>query len=352
VAEKNVSLGAVGVQVDKTGTVRLAIRAKIAEGGKLAAALAEVKPGGGEPFAGLPGGGFVFAGGMKLSEAMIGPLMDFSTTMMKNSSELYGINAEQADKLSEAGKENLKAIHSMSIVMKSGRTGDPLYSNIFGAFRVDDADQFLTGYEKQITTMQEILKDAKEGMLKAPSVKKIEIGGKPALELEITVPVPKAAGNPMADKMMDAMFGKDKKMTAYVAKADDKTLWFSAGASQDKLVQVMAQSNDEKKGLSADKDVAATIGLLPAGAQGEALISIRGYVSLIQRIMVAAMGENFPASKIPPFPKCPPCGVALEAAPRELAVELVIPTGLIKSASEYVGTIRQAMMGGAQPPTP
>src|SRR5208337_5007847 len=144
-------------------------RAKIIEGGELAAALADVKPASGDQFAGLPGGSFVFAGGMTLSESMIGPLMNMSTTMMKNSPEIYGINAEQADKSGKAGMQNFKSMHSLSIVMKTGGRGDPLYSNMYGSFRVDNAEQFLAGYEKQIAAMKEILKDAKEGMFKAPS---------------------------------------------------------------------------------------------------------------------------------------------------------------------------------------
>jgi len=351
-AEKNVSLGALGLLVDKAGTVRLVTRAKIIEGGKLAAALADVKPASGDQLAGLPGGSFVFAGGVTLSESLIGPIMGMSIKMMKSSPEIYGINAEQADKLGKASVENFKSMHAASVVMKTGRRDEPLYSNMYGSFSVDNAEQFLAGYEKQIAAMKEILKDAKEGMFKAPSAKEIEIGGKPALEVEITFPVPKMAGNPMADKMMQAMFGPDKKSTAYLVKGDEKTIYFSLGVSQEKLLQGIAMGKEQKKSLAADADVAATIALLPAGAHAVALISPRGYIDLIQRLMGTMMGENAPGLKIPPFPKCPPAGVAFKAAPGEISAEFVIPAGLMKAVGEYIGTVRQGMFGAPQPQTP
>ena len=40
--------------------------------------------------------------------------MGMSTTIMKNSPEIYGINAEQADKLGKASIENFKSMHLVS----------------------------------------------------------------------------------------------------------------------------------------------------------------------------------------------------------------------------------------------
>jgi len=351
-AERNVSLGALGLQVDKAGNVRLASRAKIVAGGELAVALADVKPASGNLLAGLPGGSFVFAGGISLQESLLRPFIGMSIAILKKSPEIYGLNAEQAEKMAKISMQGFKSMHAASMVMQSGQRGEPLYSNIYISMRVDNADQFFAAYEKQIDAMKDLLKDVKEGILKPPVSKKIEIDGKPALEVEFTIPVPKMVGNAMVEKMMQAMFGPDNKATMYILKGDEKTVYLSVGASQEKLLRAIALGKDEKKGLLADADVAATIALLPAGAHGVALISPRGYLIMVQRMMEAMMGENGPAITIPPFPKSPPIGLALQAAPGEFSADIVFPAEMIKAAGEYVGTIRQGIMNRPQPPLP
>ena len=350
--EKNVSLGAVGLHVDKTGAVRLAVRARIVEGGDLATALADVKPASGNLLAGVPGGSFVFAFGGSLQESLMRPLASLGVEIMKKSPELYGLDADQAEKLAKISLQQFHSMREMSMVMKLGRAGEPIYSNVYIAFRVDDADKYLAAYEKQIEAMKDLLKDAKEGAFKPPVSKKIEIDGKPAFEVEVTIPVPKTEGNPMAEKMMQAMFGPDNKMTMYITKADEKTVYMTLGASQDKLQRAIAWSKDEKKCLAADTDVAATVAMLPAGAQGIVLVSPRGYMGMVQRMMESMLGENGPAASIPAFPKCPPVGIAIQAAPGELSLDVVVPAGMIKAAGEYAGTMRERMMGGPMPQVP
>jgi hypothetical protein len=351
-AEKNVALAGLGLQVDKAGNVRLATRAKIIAGGDFDSALAEIKPGRGNLLAGVPGGGFVFAGGGELQGSLTRMLLGMSATMMKKSPEIYGISAEQADKLGELSVQAFKSVHSASMVMKGGKKGEPIYSNLYVSMGVDDADQFLAAYEKQIEAMKDILKDVKEGMLQAPVLKKIEIGGKPALEVEITMPVAKMAGNPMAEKMMDAMFGPDHKSTMCLLKADEKTVYMGFGVSPEKLPRAIALVKDIKKSLAGDAEAAATIALLPPGAQGVVLISPRGYMGMVQRMMEIMIGENGPQISLPQFPKSPPVGVAIQAAPSELSVSVVFPAETIKAAGEYVSEARQKALNGLQPQSP
>jgi hypothetical protein len=351
-AEKGVSLAAMGLQVDKAGNVRLAARAKIVARGEFATALAGVKPAEGNLLAGLPGGAFIFAGGGVMHEDLYRPLMNMSVSMMKKMPEVYGLDAEQAEKMSKISTQGFKSLHSMSMVMKTGNRGEPLYSNIYATFGVDDADKFLADYEKQIDAMKDLLKDVKEGLLKPPVAKKIEIDGKPGLEVVITIPVPKMPGNPMAEKMMQGMFGPDNKSTMYITKGDEKTVYLSFGVTQDKLPRAIAVGKDEKKTLAANADVASTLALLPPGSQGILLISPRGYMGMVSRMMESMMGENQPAIKIPQFPKCPPIGIAIQAAPGEFSGTMVVPAEMIKASSEYAATIRQGALNPAQPGVP
>jgi hypothetical protein len=343
-AEKNIALGALGLQVDKLGNVRLASRVKAIAGGQLATMLAGAKPGQGKLLAGLSNGNYIFAGGAAGQTSLFRPFIDLSSSIMKGSPDVYGITSEQAEKLGKISGQYLKGTNSMSMVMKVGSVGEPIFSSIYGMFGVDNADEFLENYEKQTEATREILKTAKEGMLKPPVSKKIEIDGKPALEIQMTMPVPKAAGNPIADKMMQAIYGADNKLTMLLMKDDAKTVYMSFGGNKERLLRVIADSKIEKRKLAADEDVAATVALLPAGAQSIALFSPRGYMEMTQRMVMAMMGQNNSGITIPQFPNCPPIGFSMQAWPSGFTADMVVPAGMIQAAAEYWSSMQQRML--------
>ena len=184
-----------------------------------------------------------------------------------------------------------------------------------------------------------------------PSAKKIEIEGKPALEVEITFPVPKTAGNPMADKMMQAMFGPDKKSTVYLVKGDEKTIYFSLGASQEKLLQAIALGKEEKKSLAADADVAATIALLPAGAWRQ-----RDQPPRLYRPDPTGHGNRdgreWTLDEDTAFPEVPAVRRGLQSRAGRTLGGVHYPGGIDQGRGEYIATMRQGVLGAPQPQVP
>lgn len=355
-AEKEVSLAALGVRADKESTLRLVSRVRFAKGGQVERALGDVKLADGDLMAGLPGGPFVFAGAGTAPGSLTEALMGFSMNLIKGNPEIYGLNAEQTAKLAKISSQTMHQIHSMGFVMKTGKRDEPMYSNMYGVFHVDNAQQFVADYAKQIAGMNEILKGAKEGLLKPTTVTKTEIGSHPALEMAMTMPMPKMPA-PLNEQMTDKMFGPGGKTTMWIVAADERTALFGMGVSKEKMLDAVTALKDSKKGLSGGAEVAETATLLSPGAQGVGYVSVGGYVQFTQRMMTIMMAglknvPNFTPPTLPPFPKCPSVGMALKAAPGEVQGELVVPSAIFKASGEYTKAVQQSFMQQSQPGIP
>ena len=201
-----------------------------------------------------------------------------------------------------------------------------------------------------------ILKTSKSSLLKPYEVKKTDVGGKPALEVKMTMPLPKATpGMPNSEKLMDQFFGPGGKATIYLVVGDAQTVVFGFAITKEKMQKALAAAADSKQAFSVDDNVATTAAMLPAGAQGVLYISPRGYLNFVQRMMtatLASMGNENAMSNfsLPPFPKSPPIGMAVKFVDGELNGELVVPAAMLKAAGEYSAQMMQKFSSPPQVP--
>jgi hypothetical protein len=340
--EKDVVALALGVRADKQGSIVVDGRARFVAEGGAAAVLAEAKPGDGKQLQGLPGGQFVFALGGSTSKALGERLLAFSLNVMKENSKLYGLTPEQAVKVVEISRESMARMQGFAMEMKVGKRGEPIYGNMYGTIRVDNAEKYLAEYEKQMAAMNDLLKNAKGGLMKPTAVKKVEIEGKPALQMEMVIPIP-GADLPGMDKFMDALLGQGGKATIYLTAADERNVVFSYNTAQELLAKAVALVKDSKAGLAADPEIAATAKTLPEGSQWVALVSPRGVVALAAR-MFAVFSEMAPMGldiKIPEFPKTPPVGVGVKASAGEVQAQVVVPSEVLQAIGKYQGDVRE-----------
>jgi hypothetical protein len=338
-AEKEVSVLALGIRADQ-GAVYVDARARFTGDGKVSKALADVKPAEGNLLAGLPGGTFVFAGGGVFPGSLMEGLLSFSATMMKQNSKMYGLSPEQVDKLMEISRQSVKQMQSMGMEMKIGKRSDPIYGNISGTMRVANAQQYLADYEKQMAATNELLKEAKEGLMKPSTVKKVEIAGKPGLEVEITIPVPKQEVEiPNFDQIMEKLLGPGGKATMHLVAADEHNVLFGYNTPKEVLAKTIAGLQDPKAGLAADADVAKTAALLAPGSQWVGYLSPRGVLGFVIKTISAFSPED--VGKLPEFPKTPPVGVAMKAGPGEVGLEVVVPNAVIEAIGKYSTRIQE-----------
>lgn len=350
VAEQEVSLAAIGIHLNPDSTLRVTSRVRFTKGGEAAKCFAGVKPATGDLLAGLPKGPFIVAFGGTLPKSLTEAAMTLSTALIKKNPKTYGMNPEQAEKLAKLSAKPVESVHSVALVMKTAKRSDPIYSNMFGILRVDHAAGMLDTYEKQIADTNKVIKEAKGGMLRPMTVKRTRVGGKPALEMEMTIPFPKASqAMPSQQKMMELMFGVGGRLRATLVAADEHTVVLGYNAAKDAMDASLEAAKTGRSGLSAESDVAATTALLSPRAQWIGYVSPAGYVNLMDRIIritMAAMSDGGAAAvkfHLPPFPKSPSIGVAAKASPEEIRGELVVPAAVFKAIGEYGSQIRQGL---------
>jgi hypothetical protein len=347
-AEKEVALAAVGIAVDEQSAVRVTGRVRFVKDSKFGESLAAIKPADQDLMAGLPGGPFVFAFGGPTPEPLMKRLTAMGAGFVQECFSRYGVTPEQAGQLAKISLQSLEQTRALWLVAKTGKRGEPIFGNIFATFRVDNAPQHLEQYEKDTEAQNRIVKGAKQSGVKFAEVKKTQIGGRPALEVEETVPLTKAESeDPAQQAMMQAWFGPNYKMTTYLAAANETTVVEGLGTTPQKVGEVIEMVRSAKPGLAADKDVAATAALLPAGAQWVAYFSPRGCVGIVRRMMQAEMAATPPGAplfmpQLPPFPQTPPVGLAVKAASSGLEASIVVPAAIPKAIGEYIATINQA----------
>ena len=82
---------------------------------------------------------------------------------MKSMSSVYGMSAEDLERMAKESFGAFQQMRSMSFVMKTGKRGDPIYSDIYGAMQVENSQRLLDLQEKSAANMGKIMQNAKEG---------------------------------------------------------------------------------------------------------------------------------------------------------------------------------------------
>jgi len=334
--DDNVQTYAAAVRADKGGSIHLTERVRASADSGLAKMLDSIETPDGNLLAGLPSGPFVLAAAGITPNGALEALMDFSIEIMKAMPQIYGLEEGQADKLGELSRESMKGLRSMGFLFGVGKPGDPMFGRMFAVMKVDDAKAYMARYRRVIDEMNELVKDNETSFFGGMKVKDVEIEGMPAIEIRMPVPVtPQAQGMPGYDEMMKAMFGPKKRITTYVAVADDHTI-VTAYTNKQALAKCIAAIKDPQKCLSADAGVAKTAGMLPDGALGVIYWSPKGTVDLINQLLPAFVPPTEGEFQLPAFPRTPPVGIAVKTAPGEVKSHMVVPNSVLKAIAAYI----------------
>ncbi|MGO9114264.1 MAG: hypothetical protein ACLP9L_34040 [Thermoguttaceae bacterium] len=348
-ASKEILLAVAGIRGDKQGSIRIIGRARLVNGGLVSKALAGISPVTESLVAGVPGGPFVLAAGGVGIRKLADGYMNLATISMKSMKSIDGTSAEDMERMSGELFEVVRQVRSLSFVMKTGKRSDPVLSDMFSVTRVDNSQQVLDLLEKAAEAASKLLQNAKQGILKSMTIKRLEIAGKPAIQQEMNYDVSSMAGPEASRAMLDQMMGIGGKMLLYYVAADKHTVLMGIGVSQERMAAAVDVLKQPRKSLAEDADVSVTAAMLPANPQWVAYISPRGCMQLSQRLMTAAMKDS-PAAEglsLPSFPKCPPIGFAVKAEPAELHAEIAVPSSLVRAYGEYVKDMQQMFMNRA-----
>jgi len=343
-AEKEIDVVGVAARVDKQGAVHLTKRARFTKDSAFSASLAKLRPIEKGPLAGLPAGGFVLAGGGPWSDSLTGGMLAFQSELMKKSFRMaYGLDEKQAEQLAKKALETPKGIRTISMMVGPGQPGESLLGDVLVLYNVDNAPKFLAEYEKYCLAMSQPGKDADPAAKKLFSVKKTEIGGRPALENEMAIPLPpRAAEVPGFEEKMGKLLGPGGKLKTLLVAVDEHTVALSFTGRAPLVMRAIAALKRPADSLAADPDIAKTAAMLPAGAQWVGYFNPSGAVAFAKSIVDAMFDEGGFKPSIPDFPASPPIGIAGKATPGELQIETVVPTAVLDAIGKYGGLVRSA----------
>lgn len=321
--------------------------------GKLAAMSKEIAPLPPEAFAGLADEAYLFAGASVMPQGIADAFTSLTMSMMNAMPKDKGFTPEQSKQLADAMRDSMKNVKRFSASMNF--QGATFLSGMAAIYKVEDSTKFLADYEKSMATMSELGK--KDKNLPVYVTERKTIGGIDALVFTTDMKpmfeqLENQPGGDGAKMMMEAMFGKDAKIDAFLAAVDKETVVLTYDATA--LKEVVATAKAGKNGLSDNIDMKKTAALLLPQPHAIGFMDVGGYVDLVKKIagmMMAAQGAPgggglpFP---IPPFPQSPPVGMAAKLTPQAIEFQLVVPMPLMENTRDYiqqVNTLVQGMFG-------
>jgi hypothetical protein len=344
IAEKEIGFLGVAVRVDKQGDVRLTKRIRFTKNSEFAASLAKLQPTEKGPLVGMPAGSFVLAGGGPWADSLSRSILSFQSDIMKRTfRKTYGISEKEAEALAKKSMEMPGSIHSVSFLMGPGQPGEPIFSDTLVNYTVDDAPKFLDQYAKYLSAMNAPGKEADKAK-QLFSVKKTEVGGRPALENEVAVPVPsEAAGVPGLSEGIGKLFGSEGKMKILLVAIDEHNVVINFAGRAPIIMRAIASLKKPADGLATDPEIAKTAALLPTGAQWIGYFSPSGAVAFVKSVL-DTLGDDagFAKPNVPDFPASPPIGVAAKATPGQLEIETVVPSPVLDAIGKYIEQVQGA----------
>ncbi len=134
---------------------------------------------------GVSGGPFVVAAaGIGIPGLMDGFMTLYGDLTKSLKSQGNKAAGDDAANLTKESMEAYRQVRAMSFVWKLGKRSDPIYSNMYGTAKLDDAEAFLAAEEKYVAKAGKTIKDAKEPGFKSIEAKRLQIAGKPALQMD------------------------------------------------------------------------------------------------------------------------------------------------------------------------
>jgi hypothetical protein len=329
IAGTDVTCAGAGIRVDAASNVTLSKRTILEKGSGLAKSVGSVAALEGGPLMALPSGSFVMAGGGPFPESAYKAMNHFSMQMIKAAAK--DAPEEKLKKLDEAAAQMSKGVRGMTFVMGAPKAKEAILAAASGTIIVDDAKAYLDGYEKGLLAMNAVLKDVKALNGMSYDIKKMQVGGVPALEVVTDMSKVAEDGGDQAKKMMETMFGPGGKMTVMMAAADNKTILMRYTGG-DSLKTALAAFKAKKTGLAMDADVTKVAAMLPAGSQWALYVSPKGTMEMIGQVVDAIM----PGLQLPAFPKTLPVALGVKTSASAVDVQLVVPAGVLEGIGGLV----------------
>ncbi len=274
-----------------------------------------------------------FSGDM-INSDMMDFWMRLSMVMMKTWGGESELTDDQVKKLFDATLKTMKGMRSMSFTFGVPTEGGSIYSRTGGVIAVENSKQYIDRYAEATLEMAKLMKDLPYTVR---SAKYLEVAGTRGMKIEMQIKLDALAqDNPQAKAMMEKLYGKDGKISIFLAPVNDKEIAM-AYSSEEALREVMASLKSKERGLGTDNRIQKTAKLLSKDAQMVGFLSPQGTVQFVKWMM-----EIFvpPGQAVPPLPDFPekalPMGFAVSFSGKSIDFEWVTPEESLVSLGEYI----------------
>ena len=337
--DAEVSAVGLGLSIDDATNLRLTKRVVLSQDGELAK-IKGVAASDQSPLAGYAAGPFVAAVGGPVPAAWKESLGEFSRKMMEQFAEDYGFEdfkAEDWQKVQSSWQTAMQGLRSMSLIVLPGEKDEPIYSNVYGIAKVDDARAYLKSYRESTTLWNELMARSSGDINLQYEMSDVKVGGREAMLMVVDVAA--AAGGPNAPEMepiMEAMFGEEGKMRAYMVVADEHTV-VSGLAPEDRIAAAVEQALSNEPGLAESPSVQSAVKLLDPQAPWRAVVSPQGCVEWFSRmwsLMIGQLGGGAPT--IPEYPEAPPVAFSINFDGGQFLGEMVWPVETLEGLVTFI----------------
>lgn len=335
----------VGLAIDEGSNVKLATQAVLSNPGELAGVAASGA--GDAPLVGYADVPYVGVFGGPTPPAYGETLSVFMRNILEANPQSHGFeDLSEADweELQQSWRDAMGGMKSMSMIVHPGDADDPLYSNVYGAMKVDDSKKYMATYVESMEKWNKLLAKSSSDIKLVYEISEVSVGGQQGITL--TADLGEAASDPnvpMVKSMMEAMFGEDGKMRMYLVPVDAATVVMGITKNEEKLAAVMKTIAAGDTGLAKSAANESTTKLLDDEAAWIGLVSPKGTVAWITRFvnkLLAQFGQGVPA--VPEFPETPPLGFSMRFGDGRISTEMVWPVEALRGTAEYIKKLQDA----------
>jgi hypothetical protein len=336
----NTHVVALGATIDEATNLRLSLRTLPKQTGELVPT--ESSPTPVQPLAGYADEPFVITGGGPTSGTWFQLTIDKSLDLMRQMPQIYGLEDVTEAEWQQFNAEYQKLVDemqmdSMSMILGTGKAGDPIFGALYGVVRVKDSAAYLETFRKSISIWNDFLARSTSKVNWKYNIEEKTVGDAKGIEMSMDLGAmmgddPNAA---MMKPIMQTMFGNNGVMRQVYLAIDDKTVIYGMAADEE-LTLIGERVKSGEMGLQNSTLVQTTDKLLPATAPWRIYVSPPGAVEWVKRIASVFFGMMGQAPTIPEFAATPPVGITIQMNAGRGEVDLVWPADSLRALAEFI----------------
>jgi uncharacterized phage-like protein YoqJ len=338
---EQVSITAVGLNVDEDGFLSLAVRAKFIDGSEFDKMADATKPFEGNLLTELPKEPYIVSGGIVFNEQLIEFFNKLNSHFSQFQFATVGkLDEKQRAKFNAANEKAMKHISQVAFSAGLLDNDQPLLKrmNVYYLMKIDDSTAFMKDYkaaqEETIKLFNEqTFPDDNNFVHPKLTINSIKIGNRPSVVISFDMGLPDKVMQDdqlkeEAQEIFKDIWGKDFRIDSYLTELDKNLVALTMSKS---AVQTLLDvSQKSKSDLTTEPQIEQIANRLPKGSQMSAFLDLTSLAKFFSS--VPGPGQMF--ANIP-FPECPPIAMAARFEEGQIEKIVVIAPETIKSAFAF-----------------